>query len=185
MEKKYFILFFLFTPLLSFSQEWIKIPGTKILFSNFTHVNIDSSDEHNFEYFKKEGQLLMVEKKVALSNPSKNSWGLYTVFEKSPEAFDSIFKYAPIVFSSPNDRDFFFELDLDSNLNNIPFSKMVEVHHKEVESWVKQERWTLTNSVMGLGEGPCDIYLVFKRGEFQDGKFNLKFLYARKGYCRI
>lgn len=181
--KKYFILFLFFTPLLSYSQQWVEIQGTGILFSNFTHVNIDSSDEHNFEYFKKGGLLLMVEKRVAFSIPSKNRWGLYSVFEKSPAAFDSIFKYAHIVFDSTDNP--FFEIELDSTVTKIPYTKMIELHYRKILDGEKEVVWDISNSEYGAGEGPCFIKLTFLKKKIRNGKFNLKFLYAKDDGCLI
>ena len=183
--KQLLLLFFLLSSEVSKSQQWVEIPGTKIFFSNFIHVNMYNWQLYDYEYFKKGEQLLMVDKNVALSNQYNFFNGLYSVLEQAPQAFDSIFKNAPIVIKPTSAPHYDYALELDSNLKSIPFSSLVAIDEREEVVGHKEIIWVLTNSTIGYGEGPCYISLAFHKRKYREGKFNLKFLSARRGNCTI
>jgi hypothetical protein len=158
MTIRLFIILLLLTTR-TFSQNWISIPKTDILFSNYGQN--EKSNRIKFEYFKKGDSIIAVSKYLA--DDFKN------VFSSDKKAFNDIYKVAYQVIDKSElifDRKDPELNSLDSVIASIKFKTTVIINNREFVSGVNEVIWVLANGSrdpLKLG-GACFINMVFKKG---------------------
>lgn len=171
-----FILPFIFYTSTIFSQNWIKLPHSKILYSNYIQDKKDNFSDFSFEYYKKGDSLISIAK--FLSND------FYTIFNENPKAFDDIYKVAYKVINKPElilktgDRDFIY---LDSIIASVDFKTTVIIDDRNFVSGFNEFIWVLKNaSGENINFEPCFINMVFHKG-----KKKAKYISTVKSHCEI
>lgn len=145
----------------TFSQNWIQLPKTNILFSNFIQDDKDNFRNYEFEYFKKGDSLISVAR--FLSDDFKK------LFTSDKKAFDDIYKAAYQVIDKSElifNRKDLQNNSLDTSISSLNFKTTVILNDRSFVSGVNEFIWVITNGSsdpMKLG-GVCYINIVFKKG---------------------
>ena len=162
---------FLLCNSISFAQNWVKIPGTRIMFSNLIHANQDNWYDYYFEYFKKGDSIIVIGKSLAKD--------FYDVFKNSPNAFESIIGNC-VLTNSKIEKDL---LDSDSTILKIPFKIAVILTTRQLVIGYNEVIWIMKNvSLERPSSNPCFLNIIFQK---KSASKPFRFLSTINQYCEI
>ena len=174
--KSLFSVLILLSGYNSLCQNWSKLSGSNIEFSNFTHTNRDNWFLIHYEYFRKGDKIVGVSRGLTED--------FYAMFTETPLAFDSIFNNCHLI-TTP-------ELDtmlsrFDSSILKIKYKQAAIIESREVTYGYKEVIWVLKNYTWSYPHfQPCFVNVAFTRKTNpQPRQFDLIFLAAFYMGCEI
>jgi hypothetical protein len=144
-------------------KNWLTIPNTKILFSDYDHCDINEVCwEGSLEYFKRGDSLISVRKDLADN--------FYTLFQKSPKAFSDIYNIAyaleksELTFKNYDKPHNLWDLNsLDSIIQSIPFKTSVIIYDIQYINGLNEFVWGLQTANKKSFSEAYDISIVFNK----------------------
>jgi|GEM_PF-5824379 len=156
------------------SQNWIRIPKTNIVYSNFINTNDDNRYAHPYAYFQKGDSLIAINQAFAQD--------FYRLFTENAASFDSIYQEAPRKMNKKEYNQFRF--CGDTALLKINYQNVVSIKWKEEVYGYNEVIWVLTNVDWESNiTTPCFINVSFSKDKDANGKLHLHFLSVKYQHC--
>ncbi len=169
--KRILLFILLITSLNIAAQTWLKLPNSTITFSNFWATAGEDQYKIQYEYFKKDGNLLIVERFIAAD--------FKRVLSFNPRAFDSIFSKAMIFCTKDGMANKFS----DSLIQGISYKKALLLTERQLVIGDQEIIWIMKNTGPCSSSNPCYLNIIFRK---EYNKPNLiRFVKALNQYCEI
>ncbi len=164
----------------AWGQNWIKIPGTDILYSDLLKKDSSNFNAYQFEYFKQGSRVIAVE----------HSWAnnFLKLFRKNTVAFHDMYNASPRIQEKISwlEQNSFYKNSLatDTIVINMSFEQIMFITDCRFIKGYREYLW-----IMEIGSGdhinlePCYMNVVYKISKRKRRAF--KYLATVKGYCEI
>ncbi|MBL0336528.1 MAG: hypothetical protein IPP73_14765 [Chitinophagaceae bacterium] len=165
--KRSLLFVLLLTGLNVTAQTWVKLPNSTITYSNFWATAGEDQYKIQYEYFKKDGNLLIIERFIAAD--------FKRVLSFNPAAFDSLFSNAKIL-CTPEGLN-------DSLIKGINYKQALLLTDRQLVIGDKEIIWIMKNTGPCSSSNPCYLNIIFRK---EYNKPNLiRFVKALNQYCEI